>query len=380
MKRVQRLSLKPMQKITLLRVYLLPRYVYGLIIVPPATLKLENIDLAIRQATKKILKLPDITCKPFFYARPRDGGLGLPEVRNLVLIAALRNAIKAKNSPDPVCRDSINSERSTKRLTRYAKAIEMKWPMSLEELDIRKRDIKAGYSKKWATISGQGDGAADFRDDKIGNAWLLRKELLTSAQIIDAIKLRLDVFGTRVSLKRCRQLDTNAPANCRKGEPDLETIGHVLGLCESTKVSRLRRHDEIKNLVRDKLAKKMTVIDEPRYTVDGVLHKPDLVVKNGTTGYVVDITVPIENGPSLSNAAKEKIRKYEVLIPLLTRQLDVRNVKVIPIVIGCRGSVPQATKTRLKELGIPDRDALTMSLIALRCSITIIHRFFDTDA
>jgi hypothetical protein len=52
----------------------------------------------------------------------------------------------------------------------------------------------------------------------------------------------------------------------------------------------------------------------------------------------------------------------------------------LPIVIGTRGAMPKTTIAALEKLKITEKSALvTMSQIALRCSINIYNTFMDYD-
>lgn len=55
-----------------------------------------------------------------------------------------------------------------------------------------------------------------------------------------------------------------------------ETLSHVLSMCAHIKNKRIKRHDEIKNLVVDRLSNKYPVFAEPTVYVNGELRKPDL--------------------------------------------------------------------------------------------------------
>jgi hypothetical protein len=66
---------------------------------------------------------------------------------------------------------------------------------------------------------------------------------------------------------------------CRKCTVHNETLGHILGQCTYTKVQRIRRHDEIRDIVTQKLAKtkeKVQIVDEATIqTPEGKILKPD---------------------------------------------------------------------------------------------------------
>lgn len=112
MDRVKTLPIKPMQKLTLLRTYLLPRYTYGLVMSPPPKETLKSIDTIIRSSVKKIMHLHETVNSAFLYTPRKQGGLGLIEIHPMVCLAALRNAAKAAQSDDVIVRNTISNEKS----------------------------------------------------------------------------------------------------------------------------------------------------------------------------------------------------------------------------------------------------------------------------
>lgn len=166
---------------------------------------------------------------------------------------------------------------------------------------------------------------------------------------------------------------------CRRCRAQIETLGHVIGNCLHTKPSRIRRHDEIKNLIRDHTAKRCTVFDEPSVNVIGNLRKPDLVIKDQEWLYVVDVTVRFEDKDNLRQAFAEKCSKYRDTLEYIRLKTGSVRAKVIPIVVGARGAMPRETIANLKTLGMRKSDMLTISLMALRSSIEMANAFLDYD-
>ena len=78
------MSLKPGQKLELLQKYVLPRYIYNLLISPPSEGVLKILDSEIRQEVKGILHLTPSTSVGFFYTPKNNGGLGLSRFEHLV--------------------------------------------------------------------------------------------------------------------------------------------------------------------------------------------------------------------------------------------------------------------------------------------------------
>jgi hypothetical protein len=105
------------------------------------------------------------------------------------------------------------------------------------------------------------------------------------------------------------------------------------------------------------------------------------VVVNQERVHVVDVTVRHEGTGYLEEGYKSKVEKYAPLMDTLATQLRVQPEKVLPMVIGTRGCIPESTLDSLRDLNINDRGSyITLSLLALRPSIEIYHSFMDYNA
>jgi hypothetical protein len=80
----------------------------------------------------------------------------------------------------------------------------------------------------------------------------------------------------------------------------------------------------------------------------------------------------------LDQGYTDKVDKYATLLPILAEQHRVRPGRVLPVVVGTRGSIPKHAVASLRELGIEDDQSLqTIALMALRSSVEIYHAFLD---
>jgi hypothetical protein len=190
------------------------------------------------------------------------------------------------------------------------------------------------------------------------------------------------VAADKVSLARAK---IKEDVTCRKCRVQRETLGHILGLCTSTKRERISRHDSIKDLTLKRVVENDTVAVVTRETSlqlpHGAVLKPDLVIQNMEGVFVVDITVRHEDGDNLHRGRLEKkIEKYKKLLPDLQRRYNSNKAEVLPIVIGTRGELPQKTISCLKTLNIKNIvDLRAMSLTALKRSIEIYSNCMNYD-
>jgi hypothetical protein len=123
---IARMELKPHQKLELIRVYLPPRYIHGLVAVPPSMGALANIDAEVRRVVKDVYKLHPSTTDGIIYTDRNHGGLGLQRIETIVKLAVLRSAIKQMATDDPALRQL--SADQDKRCDSYAKSLGIPWP------------------------------------------------------------------------------------------------------------------------------------------------------------------------------------------------------------------------------------------------------------
>ena len=105
---------------------------------------------------------------------------------------------------------------------------------------------------------------------------------------------------------------------CQRCNNGPETLNHILQVCPSTHLSRIKRHDNVKNyLIRSLSQKGFSVHNEPKFNTSSGLLKPDIVAYSPSRVIVIDVQV-INDQISLSHAHEFKSNKYKVpLTPLL---------------------------------------------------------------
>ena len=345
-KRVRKLSLKPAQKLELLIKYIFPRYIYHLLVSPPSDTVLKFLDSEVRQDIKITLHVMPSTATGFFYAPKDCGGLGLPRFEHIAKLGTLKSAIKITNSIDPAVACLIIDE-CNKRLKTMANSLRINWPASLEDIEKARKRLRNAHINQWAELRSKRKGVPDFPKNKTGNVWLEEHSLLKPSRFTDALRLRTNTFGTRSVLVRANK---SIDVMCRKCRAQPETLAHILGLCQYTKGLKIKKHDEVKSLLAERLRSKNKneVFIEPKVKAGGSLYKPDLVVKNGERVLVIDVTVRYENKDYLAKAEKEKINKYRPCLKALKDLFNASGGEVLPVVLGSRGAITLNTERVLK--------------------------------
>jgi len=379
--RVERLALKPDQKLHLIKTYLIPGYLHALVTAVPERALLKSLDTEVRVAIRNIMHLPQSVCNGLLYCAQGDGGLGIPRFEHIVPRVALQLGLRFQNSSDPAVRALHGCASTTQRLRRTAASVRINYPYTASDLRQFKRRCARSELETWRGLEAQGKAVSSFKGDKVGNAIMRDPSLLKPTRFITALQLRTNTAGNRTTLNRARQ---NVDPSCRKCRVKLETLNHILGECTYTKPARIRRHDDIVKYIECRVMniEGTEVSTEPNLKhPNGEKAKPDLVMKNRAGVFVVDVTVRHEDGDHLTRAAAEKVRKYKDLLPQVREMFSaLQGGEVLPIVVGTRGAMPKATLKHLRKLGIGSAaDHLTISLMALRSSIEMYHEFIDYD-
>lgn len=270
------------------------------------------------------------------------------------------------------------------RLRKLCQAVRLPWPVQRRDFKNYAFKQQTQMLRHWSTLRSQGKSARSFADDPVGNSWLIRPSLLKAGRYLTALKMRTNSCPNRAALSRAGR--QNADIECRRCKAQIETLGHILGQCRATKPARISRHNQIRDVLKAEIQKRgptVEVAEEPRIALvhpPGGNLQPDLVVKSQERVFVVDVTVRHEDGDGLARGHQDKIRKYGRLLPQLAARFGATEAEVLPVVVGTRGAIPRSTVESLTKLGVTGRQArMTMSLIALRCSIELFHDFMDYE-
>jgi hypothetical protein len=170
---------------------------------------------------------------------------------------------------------------------------------------------------------------------------------------LTALRLRSGTAGDSVTL---HQVTPQATVKCRRCEARTETLTHILGQCTLIRSQRIRRHNDIRDFVADKISKRdnAKLIEDASFETQNGTLKPDLVIIDQGRVHVVDVTVRHEDVGYLQEGFNEKVKKCSPVLPILAEKFNVTRGKVLPVFIGSRGAIPKSTITSLEELQIID--------------------------
>ena len=182
-----------------------------------------------------------------------------------------------------------------------------------------------------------------------------------------------DVLHTRWYQNRI--LKNSSPLMCRECGKAMETVKHILSMCEPKGFSLYKeRHDRAILIVLWRLLKEygfkqeepwykleakpvyenraVKILWDPSIPTDDEMteRRPDLVVEDRLCKsiYIIEMSVPTDSN---SNGRwQEKFQKYQKLAADMRKQLRGYRIKVVPMIIGALGTV----ETLLEDLrGIP---------------------------
>jgi Reverse transcriptase (RNA-dependent DNA polymerase) len=378
LERLNKLALKPHQKLELLTKFVMTHFLHQLTVSIPSVSVLRKLDGLARTAVKNFLWLPEKISSGLLYTARADGGLGIPRYELLAVRVVLSAGRKYLLSEDPVIRALVNHSDTAKRLSSLAETMKIHWPCTkndLKRLRIRNREE---VIKEWSSQLVQGAAVNVFRGDKVANEFLSKPWLLKPTRFKTALQFRTDTAATRASLRRAKLVKVGED-QCRRCGESQETLAHVLNKCVNMKNRMIKRHDEIVEiLARESMKKNETTTVEAMLGLTGVNLKPDLVVLNQKGLFVVDITVCYEREDYVRQAGRVKIDRYRDLMNALLVKTGAIHGEVVPIVIGSRGAMPKETIAGLDKLNIRGKGLLrTLSLTALRGSLELYYHFMD---
>jgi hypothetical protein len=147
--RVSPLALKPHQKVELITTYLVPHYLYRLVLAVPPQKLIRQLDQELKAVIKSIYHLPQSTTDGVLYCGKKDGGLGIPKLETVVVSSCLQAGLRFLGSSDPAMIALAEEETGLKiRLKKLCSQNSIKWPLTRTKdvdkwkLGVKQRELK----------------------------------------------------------------------------------------------------------------------------------------------------------------------------------------------------------------------------------------------
>ncbi|CAB3388571.1 Hypothetical predicted protein [Cloeon dipterum] len=385
LERLHTLPLKGKQRFQLVKDYVLPHFYHALTLSEVTRTHLLELDKIVRTSVKRWLHLPITYPTAVLHVSPKDGGLGLPVLGSLIPRLQLQLYSRATENEDPALIAAFRAGGVRTRCQQLALSLHCPWPITrptaLWLASKQDQDRLKQYHELGTTSMPQ-----CRKNDKFGNKPLARPQLLSSRDF----KLFLLALGgtvpTNVVLKRAG--DTARNENCRLCHETKESVGHIIGGCQVNLPQRVARHDKVCEMVIERITNLTAVLEpvvrEQAYEMRNNLgqkyvRKPDWVFLLDNDLLICDVTVRMEKPGYERTAAKEKRSKYEddgFYKVLKRRYGEHLQPRVVPLVFGAFGAVPQSTLAALLSIhpNLAKKSFVQMiSLTVLKRSLLILR-------
>lgn len=191
---------------------------------------------------------------------------------------------------------------------------------------------------KWTNLVSQGRGIINFKGVQISNNWLQHYRSIPHRKLLTAVQLRANIYPTREFLARGRQDKCNK--TCRHCEAGHETCTHIIGNCLITPDARIKRHNNICQVLSEEAVKEDRVVFQEPHIRDSRkdLYKPDLIFVKDTRAFILDVTVWYKSDEtSLEMVAEEKADKYKHLTKEIQNITNAKGIAFMGFPLGAWG-------------------------------------------
>lgn len=336
---------RPQQKVFFLTKFLMPAFLHQLTFSKIFAGRLRKLDVLTRDCVRRILHLPHDVPTSLYHADCKDGGLGVPSLRWLVPVLANNRGVPISSS---LMKDGATLINSSARISTL-------WRNRLR-------------------VTTDGIGLKQAPKVPQAHTWILDgTRLLTGREYISAIHTRLGVLYSRSRATRGRP---SQDRRCSRGCGQPETLNHIVQSCYATHGFRIKRHDHLCNYIGRALTNKgYSVQQEPTFTVNGDVLKPDLVAYSPAITVVVDCQVTNDQF-QLDIAHRNKKLKYQPLTEQLAG-LRPGGVLITSFTTSWRGCIAKDSVSDLVGLGVLRKTELKVLSVRTLCSTANIWNKFS---
>ncbi|XP_050561144.1 uncharacterized protein LOC126912570 [Spodoptera frugiperda] len=332
----------------------------------------------------------------------QNGGRGLIDIYQLwqKQIRKLKSFFHLKSQTSDIHKAVVNNDFNYTPLN-------LNEPIDVEnsnEIDPQKEKIEA-----WKRKVLHGRHPHDLEQAHVNtiasNKWLKIGNLFPETEGF-IIAIQDQIINTKNYRKFIIKDPTVTNDKCRKCHLQPETIQHITGACTTlTQTDYTHRHNQIVNVIHQKLALKYTLIQNTntpyyKYTPETVLensthklyydrailtdrtihyNRPDITLQDkiNKITYLIDIAVP--NTHNIQKTITEKITKYAELKDEVTRIWKQNKVYVVPIVLSTTGVIPNHLLHSLKLLDLKETLYITLQKAAILNTCRIVRKFMQIE-
>lgn len=372
LEKVDRAPLRPQQRLKMLRVAIIPRYLHTLVLSRTNITKLRAFDNEIRKYVRKWLYLPHDSPLAYIYADVKSGGLGIPYLEHQVPLIRKNRLMKFINKNDSIAMAFKQSDFVIGQLEWCDKILR-----TIGDNVTKKMKSQFWESRLYSMVDTN-----DLRDAKVckaSHSWVdKRSDQISGSDYIHYNHIRVGCLPSKARTTR----GTNRIRLCRAGCRISETNYHVIQTCERTWGGRIRRHDRVVDLICENLANRgFGTIKEPKLKTSVGLRKPDLLVTKDGATRVIDVQVV--NGRTIKRDHRDKIDKYKSIPEMdevVKRKCSSRAVKYEAVTFSYKGFMMDESYVLLKSLGCSEQFIFILITSVLRGSWLNWNQFNKSTA
>uniref|UniRef100_A0A0C9QX33 PO21 protein n=1 Tax=Fopius arisanus TaxID=64838 RepID=A0A0C9QX33_9HYME len=362
--KITQAPLKPQQRLTMLKMFLLPRFTHSLVFGRSNSGMLRKLDRTVRKFVRNWLFLPTDVPLGFYHAPISDSGLGIMSFESAIPELLRRRLINLSCSDFSIARAIRNQDWVISRL---------KW---CDQARVENSD----WAKK-LHASVDGWELREARNSTLSTSWLHDPFVTIPArEFIQNVRTRINALPSRVRTTRGTFRRQNESILCRAGCGETESTAHIIQRCMRTHGGRVLRHDAICGTVAKLLrAKGFEVHQEETYRTREGARKPDIIAVNDAGANIIDVQI-VSGARPLQQAHNTKRQKYANNSDLLNSvsdrfQVIPASIRTSSVTISWRGIWCGESAEFLRYLGIPKSSLRGVTTRVLQGSHLNFNRF-----
>lgn len=344
LEKIDKAPLKPQQRIKIMSIGVIPKYLHLLVLGRTTLGKLKAIDMSIRKRIRKWLHLPGDTPVPYLYTPVKNGGLGIQNLSENVPMIKLKR-IERFLVTDSNTNQAFEGSQYIRGQIEWCKKALVHLGNNITKQEktrqwMDKMDTK--FDTKNLTLATYSKASTSWVRDKADE--------ISGRDYVRYNHIRVGSLPSRARTRRGRPL----VRNCRAGCNCPETNYHIIQQCHRTHGGRILRHDRVVGMVKEFVERPgTTVLVESRFnTIEG-LQKPDLLITREGRTTLVDVQIVSGNNMERDHTNKRnRYRNVQGMEQQIKNRCLSHEVRFEAITVSYRGIVEKKTDGLFKELGI----------------------------
>ena len=323
---------KPQQRIYTLIKHLIPSLLHPLTFMSTSNKFLKSLDLRIRSACRKWLKMPKDITKGFFHSEPGVGGLGIPQLEYRIPLLKTKRIANFCNEDNTWGNNLITEKALPNMCTKWLKSMKIDG-----RIITNKKELDEAISNTLHN-SADGRGLKDSSTVKSSNYWVSNGSLLLSGRdYIGALACKGGYLHTGLRALRANK-NNNALCDCCGR---VESLGHILQSCSRTHNHRLARHNRIRDILASRVRKKdWSILKEQAIPTSAGIRRPDLIFFKDNLALVVDVTI-VADTANMFEPYEHKVRYYKTteITNWIKQETGCTDIEYGALVINWRGAI-----------------------------------------